>query len=288
MDHGWFGVLDSLLRPARPELERCLRERDRQLGVVRTTTDTRARALADCVDRIDQARAVVLRADDGVVTAKMTELEREWLRLSREDPEAGLMDFWVSAAPAAWIDRKRFRDVAPEVRFDAATVLAADAANVERAERAVESLREELGRHGARLGARVRWRFFEQDVPVVPELSARAFEAAIEACSIRVRDAVVGRARSLEVALSTATLERFPLRPGLAADLGRAACLDFVFRAGPLARGRNPALLLQELYATGYVLGAWDASGVTLELPPLFREHHDGEHRPSRNEAQSG
>jgi SAM-dependent methyltransferase len=45
--------------------------------------ETRAQAIADCVRRIEDARAAVLATNDGVVTARMTDLEREWLTLVR-------------------------------------------------------------------------------------------------------------------------------------------------------------------------------------------------------------
>jgi SAM-dependent methyltransferase len=48
--------------------------------------DTRAQALADCERRIEDARAAVLAANDGVVTARMTTLEREWRTLAQSAP----------------------------------------------------------------------------------------------------------------------------------------------------------------------------------------------------------
>jgi hypothetical protein len=43
------------------------------------------RAMADCERRINEARAIVLTRNDGVVTAHMTDLEREWLTLARTE-----------------------------------------------------------------------------------------------------------------------------------------------------------------------------------------------------------
>ena len=45
--------------------------------------EERVRAMADCERRITEARAIVLTRNDGVVTADMTLLEREWLTLAR-------------------------------------------------------------------------------------------------------------------------------------------------------------------------------------------------------------
>ena len=46
------------------------------------STNPRAMALADCERRINEARAAIFAADDGVVSKRMTELEREWRELS--------------------------------------------------------------------------------------------------------------------------------------------------------------------------------------------------------------
>ncbi|MGH7437836.1 MAG: hypothetical protein ACRENE_19330 [Polyangiaceae bacterium] len=46
------------------------------------------RAMADCERRITEARAILLARNDGVVSAQMTALEREWLTLARTDAAA--------------------------------------------------------------------------------------------------------------------------------------------------------------------------------------------------------
>src|SRR6187549_1515597 len=109
MRDAWLHLLDSVLRPGRPRLERCLRERERHLEAQRAVAEDRARAIARCEARIETARARVFANNDGIVTSWMTELEREWRRLARRDPERGLMDLWARVAPPAWIDRKRWR-----------------------------------------------------------------------------------------------------------------------------------------------------------------------------------
>ncbi len=52
------------------------------------SAEERDRAMADCERRINEARAIVLAKNDGVVTAHMTDLEREWLTLARADVAA--------------------------------------------------------------------------------------------------------------------------------------------------------------------------------------------------------
>jgi SAM-dependent methyltransferase len=54
--------------------------------------ETRAQAIADCERRIEDARATVLAKNDGVVTARMTDLEREWRTLARAVPGHDLVD----------------------------------------------------------------------------------------------------------------------------------------------------------------------------------------------------
>jgi SAM-dependent methyltransferase len=49
------------------------------------SAEARAHALADCERRINLARASVFAANDGVVTAVMTDLEREWRALHAAD-----------------------------------------------------------------------------------------------------------------------------------------------------------------------------------------------------------
>src|SRR5688500_1122447 len=100
----WQKVIDSVLRPARPELERCFAARAEYLVARQLHASERARAMKDCELRIEQARTMVFAANDGVVTARMTDLEREWRRLSRPDPDAKMMDLWAQIAPPSWID----------------------------------------------------------------------------------------------------------------------------------------------------------------------------------------
>lgn len=153
----------------------------------------RARALAECEARIEAARADVFAARDGVVTANMTALEREWRRVSRGDREGEAMDVWARIAPSAWLDRKRWRGT-PEP-MEAAVLLAADIDGVEVAERGF---------------ARVSWRPLGTDWDGMPALVERA----------------LGSAGLVDETVHAAMLARFPDRPHLARAVALAARAD--------------------------------------------------------------
>jgi hypothetical protein len=231
MRSSWQTVIDSMLRPARPHLARCLAEREKHFSAQRAISEERARAIRDCERRIEQARAIVFARQDGIVPLTMTELEREWRVLSRPDLDGALMDLWARIAPPSWIDRKRWRDSDPTRRVDAAVALAADVEGVERAEMAIRSLRP---------SSRVRFRLQEQDSEHAPALFG---EGPTE----------------IDRAVYDAMRERFPDRPLLARDVARVAFLDRV----------QQGFALVDLWKTGYVIAAMDASWVTLEIPPL-------------------
>jgi hypothetical protein len=263
-------VIDSLLRPARPHLERCLGEREQHLTVRRRSAEERARAIKDCERRIERCRAAVLAASDGIVPSSMTDLEREWRRLSRRDPEGGLMDLWARIAPAPWIDRKRWRDTGAVLRVDAAIALAADVDGVEAAESAIGSLRGALAAWGTPIGPRVRWRLLAQDSEHTTALYAEPLRTGRETASRHQAEArVLERATRWRDEVHDAALGRFPERPLLARDLAHAAFVDDVWCAASVTELPNPVSPLCELWRTGYVLSAIDASGVTLEIPPL-------------------
>lgn len=266
----WLGLVDYVLRPARPHLTRCLHERERHLRERHLADAERRRAIADCEHRIEMARARVFAANDGVVASEMTNLEREWRRLSRVDPEAGLMDLWARIAPPSWIDRKRWRDSSAAAQVDSAVALAADVEGVEAAEAAIDSLRTVLVPWGIEIGPRTRWRSRSSDAEPVTVLLAEPLATATGALSepsaLRV---VCERAARLETDVFRAALARFPDRRMLACGLAHAAYTDFVWQAAPLHDRPNPVAPLRALWATGYVLSDVDASAVTLELPPL-------------------
>jgi hypothetical protein len=273
MSSSWLKVVDAVLRPARPHLERCLAERENHLASRRLAAEERARAIKDCEGRIESCRAAVLAANDGIVPAVMTDLEHEWRTLSRPDPDAGLMDLWARIAPASWIDRKRWRDTDAGVRLEAAIALAADVDGVEAAEAAIGSLRAALAAWGTPVGSRVRWRLLAQDSEHTSALYAEPLRAAREAAASRpdAGAVVLERAARLRHHVHQAALIRVPERPLLARDLAHAAFVDCVWRATSLAALPNPVSPLCEIWRTGYVLATIDASGVTLEIPGLDR-----------------
>jgi len=265
----WLTLVDSVLRPARPGLEQCLREREQHLAARRPQAEERARALAGCEARIESLRAEVFVAQDGVVTSRMTELEREWRTLSRPDRDGELMDLWARVAPPSWIDRKRWRDSDPAVQVEAAIALAADVEGVEAAEAAIDSLRAALAPWGTPFGPRIRWCASEQDAELTPGLFAGPLREACEALAGgNIASIAFERAQHLRQDVHEAARVRFPRRPLLARDLAHAAFVDFLWRAALAARA-NPVTPLHELWKTGYVLSAIDPSGVTVEIPPL-------------------
>jgi hypothetical protein len=268
----WLELVDSVLRPARAGLERCLAAREPLVATRALVSEERGRAIARCVAEIERLRTAVFEAQDGVVTARMTELEREWRRLARPDPDAGCMDLWARIAPPSWIDRKRWRDSEPraQARFDAVTALAADVEGVEAAESAVLAWRLALAAFATPIGARVRWRAFEHDAGVITPLLAEPLRLARAALSVvGAETVVVERAQPLQREVHAAMLARFPERPALAQEVAHAAFVDGLWRAAAVAGRPDPVAPLRALWMTGYVLAAVDASTVTVELPPL-------------------
>ncbi len=249
----WLQLVDSVLRPTRLQRERCLRERAPHLAARRIVAEERARAVRRCEAEIESLRAAIFSAKDGAVPRRMTELERQWRRLSRPDVDGGMMDLWSRIAPPAWLDRKRWRDSDPAARVDTALALAADVAGVEAAECAALALREVLAGSGAPVGARLRWRALEQDVDVTSALLARPAATS----------SAIARATRLEQEVRDAVLARFPERPLLARSLAHAA---FVDTASP---GTSALTALRALWRSGYLLSAIGEAGMILELPPL-------------------
>jgi hypothetical protein len=264
----WLELVDCVLRPARPDLDRCLRERERHLAHRQVIAEERTRALARCIAEIETARSAVFAAADGFVPSRMTELEREWRRLARRDLDGETMELWARVAPASWIDRKRWRDSEPARHVDAAIALAADVEAVEAAEAAIDSLRDALGAGGVRIGARTRWRSCDDDFQETASLLAEPLVAAREALVARgVGSVVLERAQRLEHDVHEAARRRLADRPVLASGLAHAAFVDAVWRAASLADRPNPVTSLRALWKTGYVLSALDPSGVTLAIP---------------------
>jgi hypothetical protein len=269
MQDSWLALLDHVLCPARPDLERCLDERARHVALRCARQAERSRAVALCVERIDAARRAVFAADDGVVGARMTELEREWRRLSHADPEAGLMDLWVRLVSPASTDRKRWRDSAATDRLEALVALAADEANVIAAEAAVARFGELSARYGVTVGRRVRWCFGAGQGRALLDSLAPALRFATQKCAERERAAILERAEREQRRIGEAAGERFSDHPILAEELGLAAHVDFVWRAARLDDSQNPVAPLRSLWKTGYAVFALDGASLTLEIPPL-------------------
>jgi hypothetical protein len=188
MREDWTRLVDSLLRPARPRLEECRADAER---IAADIAGKRARARAECEARIESLRAQVFAARDGVVTAQMTALEREWRRLSRGDRDGDLMNVWSRIAPARWIDQKRWRD-APQL--ETAVLLASDPDGVE--------LAEETLMKADSPPPRIRWRPLGADFEKMPALVGGSL---------------------LDEGIHDAVLARFPDRPHLARAVALAA-----------------------------------------------------------------
>jgi hypothetical protein len=269
MRYSWLDLVAGVLRPARSRLADCLRQRELQQAARRPEAERRARAIADCEARIERERAAVLAANDGVISLRMRDLEREWRALSRLDPEGEVMELWARIAPGGWVDRKRWRDAEPASRIDAAIALAADVEGVEAAEAAFDSLFNALSRWGVRRPSRIHWRWVDRDPACLDELFAEPVRAARAALSTHPAETIVlARAAELERAVFEAARLRLPHRPVLAGELARAAFGDVLLSAAALDRP-NPVTALRELLKTGYVLAGGSTSGVALEIPPL-------------------
>jgi hypothetical protein len=259
MRNPWLEILDRILRPARPDLGRCIAMRELHLAAWRPFSDGLVRAMTNCEQRINDARAVVFAADDGVVGGRMTLLEREWRTLMRRNSEAGAMDLWARIAPPTWIDRKRWRDSAAPLQLDAMIALASDVAGVEAAERATANVRP---------GASVRWRLLEKDAETATDLLAEPLREATDAIRPAHRPRITERLRRLERRVHWTARTRFHDRPGLSRDISHAAFVDGMWR---VAFGiPNPRVrALGDLWKTGYAISEMTGAWVTLEIPPL-------------------
>ena len=267
MQSRWLQIVERLLRPERPSRARCLEARDGFLAARRVADEARTHALAACEERINAGRRAVFAANDGFVPASMTDLEREWRRLSRRDADEGLMDLWARVTPTTWHDRKRWRSGKAGTRADLAVALASDVAGVEAAEQAAAAFREALVAWGISAGSRVAFRFLEGDADATSAVLAAPLAAARE--SIAMRCGAFDGPAELEREVHVVAAARLPERPLLAASVAHAALVGGLLAdAGPLA-GPDPIAPLCRLWLTGYVPGAIDASGIMLELPPL-------------------
>ncbi len=270
MRDSWLELVDRMLCPARPLLDACLRAAEPHRVAARAASEQRARALSACQGRIEQARAAVFAAGDGIVPAGMTDLEREWRALLRSDSRSRIDGLEGRAWRPGRGSIASAGATAPRVRGSTrAIALAADVAGVEAAEAAVSSLRVALAPWGTSLGAVVRFRPFDSDSDCVTELLSKPLQAALAELALRSARPLE-RAQQLESTVRAAASARFPDRPLLARGLAHAAYVDHVLRAAALADRPNPVRSLRELWQAGYGLAAVEPAGVTLELPPLL------------------
>jgi SAM-dependent methyltransferase len=79
----WLEMYEAHDLAARSELGRA---HDRESGAHERVAASPRHAIADCERRIHAVRQAVLARNDGVVPARMTDLEREWRMLSRAEP----------------------------------------------------------------------------------------------------------------------------------------------------------------------------------------------------------
>lgn len=267
VERAWLETVGRVLRPARPRLARCLEARDGHLAAQRAAEETKATARRRCEARIEEARARVFEAEDGVVGASMTELEREWRRLTRRDPDRGLMDLWAGMAPRSWLDRKRWRDAPPARQLDVAVALASAADDVEAAEEAALALRAGLARLGQEVGARIAWRPFEDAEHATMTgllVTARRYAAGQLDTRAAARLDAAADVHERVLAAAGAHLAEDAL---LAVDLAHTAYVEALWTAAELAREVSPAAALRRLLATGHVLVAADARAITLGVP---------------------
>jgi hypothetical protein len=274
MRESWLTLVESVLRPARPLVDRMSEERARHVESRKRSVEARSRAIKHCESRIEAAREQVFLADTGVVGALMTDLEREWRTLSRPDPDAGMMDLWTRIAPPAWADRKRWRDgrrtVDADAQLDVALALAADVDGVEKAEAAVDALRTALAPFGVRLGAQIRWRAFERDFAGTEAFLSWPLLTACEALGARDGGAhALARAKAFADDVRETANARFADRPVLVEAIAHAALVDCAWRAASLTPDWSPVAPLVDLWKTGYALSSFDANGAVLEVPPL-------------------
>lgn len=235
----WLDLTGNLFRPARPRLARCMAERERHVAERKRIGDDRIRAISECERRIEVARAAVFAASDGVVSAKMTDLEREWRSLAKVDPDGGVMDLWARIAPSDWHDRKVWRDGPAVDRVDLVVALASDVEGALAAENGVAKLRAAYAKEGFEIAERIKWRLFDHD----RALFVTTFREPPPRIREDVRDAV---------------LARFPDRPLFARDVGFLA-----------TQKGEAALAVRAIWRAGYGIHALDARGITLEIPPL-------------------
>ena len=293
MPASWNELVDSMLQPARPLLSQC-RARAEAHGISeRRASQRRDRELADCQKRIETARAAIFKAGDGVVGARMTALEREWLAHQRAErsPEERALELWNEMAPRRWAGRLRSPFTGdPTADLEAAVMLASDPEGVERAESCGLRLAAALSTWGFEVRAAVRWRVASD--PVIETRAEQLLAGPLSALTAALTstygaEALVARAHRIERAVLDAAAGSALLssREALVTDLALVARVDFLWSAcsvearrvpaDHLNAGRafgeleNPAAALLDLWKTGYLLAALEGDGVALASVPI-------------------
>lgn len=270
-----MATMQAMLRPARPHLSLCRARANARVTEERRNEDRRAEALADCVARIEQARASVFAAGDGVVKADMTALEREWRTLARAQRscEERTLALWNAIAPRHWAGALRWTSTGDSAAdIEACVALASDPDGVERAESCALRLASLLATSGVDVAPAVTWQ-----VAHAPAIAPAAvlFERPLRDLTEAVAstyggDALLARAdaRQQDVLDTASQSALFTGFEGLAADLALVARIDFLWRASRVdshrAEADRPTAALLDLWSTGYVVSAIDPQRITL------------------------
>ena len=287
MDTSWTQLAKALLSPARPRLPQCRARAEALAARESRLTERRTRALAECRDRIEAARASVFETGNGVVGADMTALEREWLQLARpRSPAETTRELWLEMAPRRWADTLRWQQAGDRhLDVETAITLACDPDGVERAEQHARELAAALAAWNVDVGEHTSWRVAAQPEPAprLAELLAAPLAALDDVvASTYGATSLVARADRIAADVRGAVTGT-PLvdrHPTLAADVALVARIDFLWRAcvtearvvpsglapagRPFAALVNPAAALLALWSTGYVVCAAGPEGITL------------------------
>ena len=250
----WNELLGTMLRPARPRLSQCRARANAHAIEERRDAELRTQALAHCRSRIEDARASVFAAGDGVVKADMTALEGEWLALARAERscEERTLALWNAIAPRHWAGQLRWPstgDMAADV--EAAVALASDPEGVERAEACALRLASVLSAWGFDVAPTVTWLVARApQITRAEALLERPLRALTDAIATTYgAEALVARAHRVERDVLDAatqspllsTNETNETNEGLAADLALVARVDFLWRACAVESRRVPA-----------------------------------------------
>lgn len=253
----WDRIVNGVLRPARPRLDRCVEAHRAYLAAVADRTHGHARTLADIENRLSRARERVFAEGSGKVPAEITAIEREWLAAARNPaPARELETLWRQVAPERWLDGAR---PMPE-GAEAVVTLASDPDGVEAAERAAHDLREALVPWGVTLGTGVHW-------VVSRELTfalraEELFAAPLAACAEAPHEIVQAGHRLRRDLRDRLGAQTVPTRnSSIARELGLLAFGASVWETRKEPSPFAPALAI---YTLGYAISAADSTGVTL------------------------